>query len=365
MSDPTTTSHKWVVIVTERNVWPAKHGCDARIVQLIRGYKKNGFKVALVGTRHSENQKAKHLVDFYFMTPGPSWDWEQDINTFDAGWFFGGIMECMRRFNVVAVQVEYIWMTHALKVVPEGILKIVDTHDLMYRRAGIYDPHGILPYCRITKEHEAELLNRADVILAIQENEAKEFREMCPDRQVITVGHWIDNIRKMSCDENSNIVMLVGSDNPSNVMGGKMIAYQWAEVRGELPDAELRVYGSLGGKLPKVEGVYTYGFVQKLERAYATAKLVINPTTLGTGLKIKTVEAMAYGKAVVTTSCGADGIFNGVCVSNELPKDIVRILKDGNERRRLEQAAHRYATENFSAEAVMREVVGRIGNSVP
>jgi hypothetical protein len=74
---------------------------------------------------------------------------------------------------------------------------------------------------------------------------------------------------------------------------------------------------------------------------------------------------MAYGKAVVTTSCGADGIFNGVCVSNELPKDIVRILKDGNERRRLEQAAHRYATENFSAEAVMREVVGRIGNSVP
>lgn len=350
----------WIVIVTERNVWPATHGCDARIVQLIKGYQTNGFKVCLVGTLNSTNQQAAHLVDRYVPTRGPSWDWEQNIETFDAGWFFGGIMNAMKNLNVVAVQVEYIWMTHAMKVVPDDIIKLVDTHDLMHKRAAIYDPHNIRPYCRVSREREAELLNKADVILAIQENEAKEFRAMCPERDVITVGHWIDDIKAYPCDENSNIIMLVGSDNPSNVMGANQFMARWEELRKAVPDVELRVYGTLGNKMPDAPGVVNYGFVRLLDRAYATAKLVINPTTLGTGLKIKTVEAMAHGRAVVTTPCGAEGIREGVCVSNDLVSDIIRLLNDDDSRRKLENEATSYARENFSVQEVMREVVGRI-----
>lgn len=349
---------EWIVIVTERNVWPAKHGCDARIVQLIRGYQKNGFKVCLVGTEYSTNNQAAHLADHYILTYGPSWDWEQNINTFDAGWFFGGIMQAMKELNrVVAVQVEYVWMTHALKVVPDEIIRLIDTHDLMHKRAAIYDPHGILPYCRITREHEAELLRKADVIIAIQDDEAKEFRDMCPERKVVTVGHWVEGIKAYPCDENSNIVMLVGSDNPSNVMGAQKFLSNWRDLRKEVPDIELRIYGTLGNKIPDAPGIVKYGFVQKLERAYATAKLVINPTTLGTGLKIKTVEAMAHGRAVVTTPCGAEGITDGVCVSGDLVKDIIRLLMDSDMRRRLEKSAVEYAKDNFSIEAVFGDVV--------
>jgi glycosyltransferase involved in cell wall biosynthesis len=353
--------NEWIVIVTERNVWPPKHGCDARIVQLIKGYQKHGFKVCLVGTEHSTSSQASHLVDRYILTNGPSWDWEQNINTFDAGWFFGGLHKAMKELNrVVAVQVEYIWMVHALKVVPDGIVKLVDTHDLMHKRAEIYDPHNILPYCRISREREVEILNKADVIIAIQDEEAKEFKAMCPDREVITVGHWIDNIKAYSCDENSNIVMLVGSDNPSNVMGANQFMTKWHELRKAVPDIELRVYGTLGSKIPDAPGVVKYGFVQLLDRAYVTAKLVINPTTLGTGLKIKTVEAMAHGRAVVTTPCGAEGIRGGVCVSDSLVADIIRLLEDDDARRTLEHEATSYASENFSVQEVMREVVERI-----
>jgi glycosyltransferase involved in cell wall biosynthesis len=354
----------WIVIVTERNVWPAKHGCDARIVQLIKGYQSYGFKVCLVGTVNSTNEQAAPLVDHYISTTGPSWDWRQNMDKFDAGFFFGGIMQALKELDgIVAIQAEYIWMLPALRIAPDNILKIVDTHDMMHKRAGIYDPHNILPYCRITREREAEILNTADIILAIQNEEADEFRDMCPDKKVVTVGHWVEDIKRMPCDENSNIIMLVGSDNPSNVMGANKFLEQWHELREAVPDIELRVYGSLCNQIADAPGIVKYGFVRLLDRAYATAKLVINPTTLGTGLKIKTVEAMANGRAVVTTPCGAEGISSGVCVSNDLVSDIIRLLVDNNARHLVEKEAHKYANNHFSVEAVFGSLVAALRES--
>ena len=175
---------------------------------------------------------------------------------------------------------------------------------------------------------------------------------MCPDKKVVTVGHWVEDIKAYPCDENSNIVMLVGSDNPSNVMGANQFLANWDEIRKQCPDIELRVYGSLCDKIAPAPGIELYGFVQLLDRAYATAKLVINPTTLGTGLKIKTVEAMAHGRAVVTTPCGSDGIHGGVCVSESLTDDIIRLLKDDDTRHQLEKDAYEYAKKHFSVQAV-------------
>jgi glycosyltransferase involved in cell wall biosynthesis len=39
--------------------------------------------------------------------------------------------------------------------------------------------------------------------------------------------------------------------------------------------------------------------------------VVVAPLRFGTGLKIKCIEALAYGKALVTTSSGAEGLAHG------------------------------------------------------
>jgi glycosyltransferase involved in cell wall biosynthesis len=56
------------------------------------------------------------------------------------------------------------------------------------------------------------------------------------------------------------------------------------------------------------------GFVENIAAYLARAKVVVAPLTYGSGVKTKVLEAMGMGKAVVTTSVGADGISgrNGV-----------------------------------------------------
>jgi hypothetical protein len=50
------------------------------------------------------------------------------------------------------------------------------------------------------------------------------------------------------------------------------------------------------------------GVVDDLAPCYAGARVVINPAVAGTGLKIKTVESIAYLRPIVTFPSGAEGI---------------------------------------------------------
>lgn len=351
----------WVVIVTERDVHPPRHGCDARIARMVEGFRKLGFKVCLVGSRYGGIEAARHLVDELLLADAPLWDWTVDLDKFDAGWYFGAVMDACKRHPVRMVMAEYVWMAEALKVAPEGVVKAVDTHDLMHVRKSSYRAAGVHPWLSVTRREEAELLRKADVVVAIQAEEAEEFRDMVPDRKVVTLGHWCPDIRRRPCDETTDICMVVGSDNPSNVHGMNLLLGAWPEVMDSRPGVELRIYGGLADKFPDQDGVCRYGFVKDLERAYCTAKVVVNPVLLGSGLKIKTVEAMARGKAVVTTPCGASGIKAGVRVCSDLARGVVEMLDHHEARRGLEGQAERYAKRHFSLENVFKDAIEVIG----
>jgi hypothetical protein len=80
-------------------------------------------------------------------------------------------------------------------------------------------------------------------------------------------------------------------------------------VSREVPSAELWLIGAVGESLIKIpEGVRILGKVDDLRDYYAKSKVVINPAIAGTGLKIKTIEALGYCRPVVCWEAGIDGM---------------------------------------------------------
>jgi glycosyltransferase involved in cell wall biosynthesis len=85
----------------------------------------------------------------------------------------------------------------------------------------------------------------------------------------------------------------------------------WPRIAAEHPDARWKVLGgrpspsllALAG--PRIE--FT-GFVSDLRPHLASAAVVVVPLRLGGGTRLKIVEAMAMGKAIVSTRLGAEGI---------------------------------------------------------
>ncbi len=82
-------------------------------------------------------------------------------------------------------------------------------------------------------------------------------------------------------------------------------------IRERIPWARLRVTGAdppdnvlhLAG--PSLSFV---GHVPDLREIYGSARLVVVPQRYGSGVKIKTVEALQYGVPVLTTTIGAEGV---------------------------------------------------------
>jgi glycosyltransferase involved in cell wall biosynthesis len=86
----------------------------------------------------------------------------------------------------------------------------------------------------------------------------------------------------------------------------------WPRVRALLPVARLFIVGSeperIASHASPPPGVEFTGFVDDLSALYQQTRVVCCPIRVGGGTRLKILEAAAYGKAVVSTTIGAEGI---------------------------------------------------------
>lgn len=108
-------------------------------------------------------------------------------------------------------------------------------------------------------------------------------------------------------------ILFLGSNNPSNVFGIQaFISEIFPSIRESIPDLELFVVGRVCSKIMDQEGIVKMGEMSDLKSIYDLSDIVINPLTFGTGLKIKSIEALGFSKVLISTSVGADGLENGI-----------------------------------------------------
>lgn len=183
------------------------------------------------------------------------------------------------------------------------------THNVNSRRTDLYRAHGEQPdFLPMTPGEEAALLARADTVIAIQEREAEAFRAMLPGRPVVTVPMPVTPQPVVARSE-PRPCLFVGGFSGHNLAALRWLLREiWPRVRAAEPAAELVVAGTVGRAAgPPPPGVRIAGPVDDLPRLYAETALSLVPLPMGTGLKIKLVEAMGRGHPVVTTSAGAEG----------------------------------------------------------
>jgi glycosyltransferase involved in cell wall biosynthesis len=101
------------------------------------------------------------------------------------------------------------------------------------------------------------------------------------------------------------------------------------------------------------------GFVADVRPAYERAAIVIAPLIASAGTNIKILEAMAMGKAIVSTPAGINGLDlePGVDVvvaesAERLAAAIRELIADPARRRELEQRARRTAERRFDWDAI-------------
>lgn len=98
-----------------------------------------------------------------------------------------------------------------------------------------------------------------------------------------------------------------------NVMAAEyLIARIWPLIHRRLPEARLLIVGNRHERIPSAAqnppGVSFTGFVESLSDLYNRTRVVCCPILSGGGTRVKIVEAAAFGKPVVSTRLGAEGL---------------------------------------------------------
>lgn len=267
----------------------------------------------------------------------------------------GVVRALVERLMPQVLLVNYIFMTRMLPSMPSGLLKLVDTHDVFSTKAEKVVRYGIRDDLSLTGLEEGRLLARADVVIAIQPDERRELESIAQGRPVVTVGVDVDVISDRPSPMGSSI-LLVASDNAMNVKGLEdFLEFAWPLVLRDVPNAEFLVAGSVGDAVDIDDArVRRLGRVDDLAALYAKARVVINPAVAGTGLKIKTVEALGQLCPLVAWPSGVDGFggeVRGLCNVAEnwydFARAVVRCLRDDGTADAASQAERRAILDKF------------------
>lgn len=193
---------------------------------------------------------------------------------------------------------------------PEAPTAIV-MHDLFHARSeGFAATGGGDSVASIGRDAELALLGAGDAVIAIQQAEAALIREALPDSEVILAPMAADPVAAPQPGEPDRL-LFVGSNTAPNVHGLRWFFERvWPAIRAARPAATLDVAGSVASAFPQggPPGVRFLGLVDDLTPLYAGAGVVISPLIQGSGLKIKLIEALARGKAIVATGVTLQGV---------------------------------------------------------
>ena len=140
-----------------------------------------------------------------------------------------------------------------------------------------------------------------------------------------------------------------------------------AEVWPRLSDTTMHIIAGTNHDRWRVDadlaqpGIELEGFVADVRSAYERATLVIAPLTASAGTNIKILEAMAMGKAVISTPAGVNGLdlepgrdFVLVHTAAEMVAAIEKLLADPDARTAIEQSARAKVESDFGWESIAR-----------
>ncbi|MEX0968023.1 MAG: glycosyltransferase family 4 protein [Bacteroidia bacterium] len=168
---------------------------------------------------------------------------------------------------------------------------------------------------RRLRKYEEQKLNEFDALLPISEVDDKMLREMGSKVKHITVPAGVDPDKfraDFSKMEFPSLFHLGALDWLPNQQAVRWFLQEvWPEVSRKFPELSFHIAGRHIPEWVKqtdLENVIVAGEVDDAAAFMNSKAIMIVPLLSGSGVRLKVLEGMALGKAIVSTTVGAEGI---------------------------------------------------------
>lgn len=274
---------------------------------------------------------------------------------------------------------------------PPGVRMMIDEHNIEYElleRSAEQAPSASrrLHYAReaaALKRAELRAWARADLILVTSERERELLLHELPGARARVIPNGVDttafapDVRQAVTP--GRVVFTGSMDYHPNEQAALFFAERcWPAIREQVPDATWYVVGHNPSPavraLADLPGVMVTGSVPETQPYLAEASVAIAPILVGSGTRLKILEALAMGKAMVSTSVGYEGLDltpgEHLLVADDGQRfvgEVIRLLRDDDLRLRLGAAGREIAQRRYDWERIgdlLRASVAQVDEQV-
>jgi glycosyltransferase involved in cell wall biosynthesis len=227
----------------------------------------------------------------------------------------------VRGENYQVAVIEHFWCApYWEQVAPRSARTILDLHNIesvLHERCARTEdgPEALAhqAFCQAARDLEAYWLPRYDCLLTASDADALRARAMTRDSRVAVYPNAIRHVPQPKVRERDLVVFSGNLGYHPNVSAVRFFRNAvWPVLRERWASLVWR----LVGKNPETVRKYTAGderielsgAVENAIEELAAAKVVVIPLLAGSGTRFKVIEAWAAGRAVVSTTIGAEGL---------------------------------------------------------
>ncbi len=246
------------------------------------------------------------------------------------------LVQLLRNHQFDSVQIEGVHLLPYVEVIrresPETAI-VADWHniesEIMWRYSEAAGPLKKLyarRTARLMEDMETLLLWRADAHAVASRREKETLGQKVPSAIIHVIGNGVD-VAAHTNDQidaawtragqpdpaGGNIVFVGSMDYHANIDAALQFGREvWPLIRGRLPGSHFLIAGRNPSEavqaLAGEPGIRVTGTVDDIRAFYYKALAVVVPLRIGSGTRLKILEAMAAGVPVVSTALGAEGI---------------------------------------------------------
>lgn len=257
---------------------------------------------------------------------------------------------------------------------PPSVLYLYDLQHVLLEQAADLAPSPVARawtrhQARLMLRHEQRWLRAHSLVLATQSGEAEIACGLGAAVEAMPLAMDLDALRPPVDDPVPARVVFTGVMNyhPNVAAMVEFVRSCWPAIIGRIPNATLEIVGH--SPTPEVvaladhHGVTVTGRVDRPADHLLNASCTIIPTRLGTGVKVKLLEALSLGRAVVAAPESVRGLSQEVSSAiitagsaDAFADAVCRVLEQRDLRRKHEAAAREVALRSWSFDAAAMQL---------
>jgi len=389
-----------VLQISNKAPWPPDDGSSIAVYNMAKGLMDSGIELYLLCINTKKHFKAdanipesfKKNVHFQsiYQNTNPNLfsailnlfsSHSYFVSRFKFGAFKSALTSKLKSQKFDIVQLEGVFMASYIPTIRKYsnakiVLRAHNVEHLIWERhlsheKRIYRKKYLEVQTIRLKRFELRTLMEVDAIVPISKVDELVFKNLGFNKPILTCMTGVDTAAYSSIDvvKKAKSVFYIGSMDwlPNQEAVWWFIQYCWPIIIQKIPDARFFV----GGKGMPLQffhitepGIHIIESVPNATSFFMEHEVMVVPLLSGSGIRIKIIEGMAYGKAIVSTTVGAEGIGytdqKNILIADDpisFANGVIQLLQNTQLRYTVETEAKDFAKTNFDIKEVVKPLV--------